>query len=56
MREGNDNRVLLRELLDMVGEGRLHPPEPHRRPLADAPRVMADLIERRVNGKVVLVP
>jgi NADPH2:quinone reductase len=49
-------RALLAELMQMVGEGRLHPPVPAERPLVDAGKAMGDLIERRVTGKVVLVP
>jgi NADPH2:quinone reductase len=49
-------RALLGELMDMVGEGKLHPPVPAERPLVQAATAMADLIERRVTGKVVLVP
>jgi NADPH2:quinone reductase len=49
-------RALLTDLMDMVGDGRLHPPIPAERPLVQAPQVMEDLIERRVTGKVVLVP
>ena len=49
-------RELLAELVDMVGHGKLHPAVPAERPLVEAAHVMADLIERRVTGKVVLVP
>jgi len=56
MRAGDEHRVLLGELLAMVGDGRLHPPVPAERPLTDAARVMGELIDRRVSGKVVLVP
>lgn len=51
-----EQRALLTELLAMVGDGRLHPPEPTARPLADAPAALADLLARRVTGKLVLVP
>jgi NADPH2:quinone reductase len=56
LRAGDEHRVLLGELLEMVGDGRLHPPVPAERPLTDAGRVMAELIDRRVSGKIVLVP
>jgi NADPH:quinone reductase len=56
LRAGDENRVLVAELLAMVGDGRLHPPVPSERPLTDAARVMGELIDRRVSGKVVLVP
>ncbi len=49
-------RALLDELMDMVAAGRLHPPVPAEQPLVEAPRVMGDLLDRRVSGKVVLVP
>ena len=44
------------EILGMAEAGRLHPAEPTARPLEDAGRALADLVERRVTGKVVLVP
>ena len=56
LRAGDENRVLVAELLAMVADGRLHPPVPSERPLTDAARVMERLIDRRVSGKVVLVP
>jgi NADPH2:quinone reductase len=49
-------RALLGQLVQMVADGRLHPPVPAERPLVDAAKAMEDLIERRVTGKVVLVP
>jgi NADPH:quinone reductase len=55
-RDQQGYRALLDELLRMVGEGRLHPPVPTERPLVDAWKAMEDLIERRVTGKVVLIP
>ena len=55
-RDQEGYRALLGELTGMVGESRLHPPVPAERPLVEAPKAMADLIERRVTGKVVLVP
>lgn len=53
---GVEQAALLTELLDMVAGGRLHPPEPVARPLDDAPLALADLLGRRVTGKLVLVP
>ena len=55
-RDQEGYRALLDELMVMVGEGRLHPPVPAERPLVDAAKAMEDLIERRITGKVVLVP
>jgi len=49
-------QLMLGELMQMVKDGRLHPPIPAERPLVDAGKAMEDLIERRVTGKVVLVP
>ena len=50
------NRGLTDELMTMVAAGRLHPTAPATRPLIDAADVMAELIDRTVTGKVVLVP
>ena len=52
----DEHRVLLDELLALVGDGRLHPVEPTAYPLADASQALLDLAERKVGGKVVLVP
>ncbi len=49
-------RALIEELMAMVAAGRLHPVRPATYPLAEAPRVMAGLIERSIAGKAVLVP
>ncbi len=48
--------ALARKLLEMVGGGRLRPPEPALRPLPDAVAVLEDFLERRSIGKVALVP
>jgi len=50
------NRAVLDELVAMVGDGRLHPVEPVQRRLDEAATVMAELLDRTVTGKVVLVP
>jgi NADPH:quinone reductase len=50
------NRALIDELMGMVADGRLHPTAPGTRPLDEAAEVMTGLIDRTVNGKVVLVP
>jgi NADPH2:quinone reductase len=55
-RDPAGNRAMLEELLALAGTGRLHPAEPAARPLEDAGTVLTDLLERRVTGKVVLVP
>lgn len=56
MSDPSGNRELLGELLDMVAAGRLRPVEPEERPLGEAASVMAELLDRSVTGKVVLVP
>lgn len=56
MQHPDEHRALLDELLAMVGDGRLHPVEPTAYPLAEAARALTDLAERKVHGKVVLVP
>jgi len=48
--------VLLDEVLDATRFGRLHPVEPTVRPLREAGAVLRDLLERRLHGKVALVP
>ncbi|MGN6695889.1 MAG: NADPH:quinone oxidoreductase family protein [Aquihabitans sp.] len=48
--------VVLDEVLDGVRMGLLHPVAPDERPLADAGAVLRDLLERRLQGKTVLVP
>lgn len=55
-RDPEGNQAMLAELLELAGTGRLHPAEPTARPLEDAGAVLTDLLERRITGKVVLVP
>jgi NADPH2:quinone reductase len=55
-RDPEGNRALLARLMQLAGEGTLHPVEPHERPLDDVVQVLTELQERRVAGKVVLVP
>jgi NADPH:quinone reductase len=50
------NRELISELMDLVGQRRLHPARPATHPLEDAASVMTGLIDRSIGGKVVLVP
>lgn len=47
------NRLMLQEFLTMPG---IDPAPPRARPLEEARRAMDDLINRRVTGKIVLVP
>ncbi|KAB2373626.1 NADPH:quinone oxidoreductase family protein [Actinomadura montaniterrae] len=51
-----EQRALLDELLAMVAEDRLDPVAPRTEPLASAPGVLDDLLNRRVVGKVALLP
>jgi NADPH2:quinone reductase len=50
------NAELLREVVDAIAAGRLHPVEPTSYPLADAGRALSDLEHRRLAGKAVLTP
>lgn len=56
MHHADRNQELIAEVLGLVAEGRLHPVEPTTYPLADAGRALRDLAERRVAGKVALLP
>lgn len=51
-----ENQALVREVLAHAGDGRLRPPVPEERPLTDAPAVLTDVLERRIVGKVALIP
>ncbi len=56
MRNAEANGALLDDVLDRIGRGDLHPVAPEQRPLEGAGSAVADLIERRAHGKIVLVP
>lgn len=56
MRDPDGHHTLLAELMALVADERLHPVEPTAYPLDQAATALADLVERRVVGKVVLVP
>lgn len=56
MRNGAAQAELLHEVLAAVADGRLHPPRPTIRPLAEAGPVLRDLLDRRLRGKAVLTP
>ena len=56
MRDPEGNRALLAELMDLAGSGALSPVEPTEYPLDDVVRALTDLQDRKVAGKVVLVP
>ena len=56
MRNPLDQRALLDELLAMVAKGDLTPIPPRTAPLASTAQVLDDLLNRRVVGKVALLP
>jgi NADPH2:quinone reductase len=56
LKRPDENRVLVAEVLDRIAAGDLHPVAPAERPLEDAGAALADLLERRAAGKIVLVP
>ncbi len=56
MRDPAGNQALLARLMELAGSGALSPVEPTEYPLEDVVRALTDLQERRVAGKVVLVP
>jgi NADPH2:quinone reductase len=56
MRHPGENRALLAEVLAAIEAGRLSPVEPQTYPLDHVARALTDLAERRVVGKVALVP
>ena len=47
---------LMTRLLGLVEDGKLHPREPESYPFADVNRALEDIDQRRVIGKVVLIP
>lgn len=55
-RDPEGNQALLRELLELAGSGALSPVEPTEYALDDVVRALTDLQDRKVGGKVVLVP
>lgn len=56
MRHPEENRSLVDGMLALAAQGALHPPVPTTAPLEDAAIVLRDLEERRIAGKVVLIP
>jgi NADPH2:quinone reductase len=56
MQHAASQAVVLDEVLDAVRMGELHPEPPAQRPLAEAGAVLRDLLDRRLQGKTVLVP
>ena len=55
-RNGEANRALLAAVVERIATGELDPVEPISYPLADAARALRDLADRKVAGKVALVP
>jgi NADPH2:quinone reductase len=56
MHHGHEQQELLGSLLTMVESGRLHPAAPSTYPLGGVAEALDDLLNRRVVGKVALVP
>lgn len=50
------NDRLLTQVLDLIGQGKLSPVEPQTYPLDQAAQALRDLEERKVAGKVALIP
>jgi len=55
-RDPAGNRALLSELMELAGSGALSPVEPVEYPLDEVVRALTDLQDRKIAGKVVLVP
>jgi len=55
-REPELARQVFADLFELLAQGRIRPILTRSYPLAEAPRAMKDLAERRTTGKVVLVP
>jgi len=56
MRHPDENRQLVEGVIAASAEGRYHPIEPAPHPLEDVARVLDDFQNRKIAGKVVLVP
>jgi NADPH2:quinone reductase len=56
MSDPRGNRLLMERILSMVNDGKLHPAKPALRPFEEVTQVMTDLLERRIVGKVAIVP
>lgn len=55
-REPDGQRMILADLLAMVADGRITPPEPTTYALKEAVAALTDLADRRAAGKLALVP
>ncbi|HLG91646.1 MAG TPA: hypothetical protein VKY15_01535, partial [Acidimicrobiales bacterium] len=51
-----EGSALVDELVSMAEQGRISPATPTEVPLERAPEVLAGLLDRKVAGKLVLVP
>jgi NADPH2:quinone reductase len=56
MRFRDENRALIGEVVEAIADGRLHPVAPTERSLDEAGASLADLLERRAVGKLVVTP
>jgi NADPH:quinone reductase len=56
MRNPDENRKLVQDIIDATAAGTYHPIEPASHPLEDVAKVLHDFENRRIAGKVVLVP
>ena len=56
MRDPAGNQALLADLMELAGSGALSPVEPTPYPLDEVVAALTDLQDRKVGGKVVLVP
>jgi NADPH:quinone reductase len=54
--EPEANRAVVAEVVDMVVDGRLHPPEPTTFPLTEAATALRAFLDRRAVGTVALIP
>ena len=56
LRNFQDNAAMLLEVLEQIRVGKLHPIEPVTYPMHEAVQAMRDLQDRKVAGKVALIP
>jgi NADPH2:quinone reductase len=56
MRDPEGNREVLALMMELAASGGISPVEPTARPMDDVVQVLHDLQDRKVAGKVVLVP
>jgi NADPH2:quinone reductase len=56
MRHPDESAAMTADIVAAIADGRLHPAEPATFPLARAAEALEALLERRVAGKVALVP